>query len=100
MKLGEMLEKMPNSDRLIVQEEDGEELYRGYVANFIHCDVDRDSEVKRSGIATDIFKKSDREIRMMDREKVIFPADGKTDFRFQDLEFMIYTRITIDKKMS
>lgn len=90
---------MLNSDRLIVREEDGEEIYRGYVANFSYCETDRERTVKQFGLATDIFKKNERDKRMREREGIVIPADGTTDFRFSDLEFLIYTRIILDKKI-
>ena len=99
MTLGEQLERMISSDRIIVQTEEKEELYRGYVANFEHSEVDRDREVGKIGVATDIFRVTDRDRLLKNREKIDTKEDEISDFKFSDLELMIYIRIVIGKKI-
>lgn len=99
MKLEEMLKRMVPSDRLIIREEDGTELYQGYVACLQHYEVDTDREVKRFGLDTDIFRKENRQKRVnfepYPEEKVDPASIG--DFCFLDLEMLIYTRIILEK---
>ena len=84
-----------NSQRMLLMTENGEELYRGYVANFVYCDVDREQEVKEVSLATDIFRKEKRGERLSQTEKRVDPADNVTDFKFSDLEIMIYQKIIL-----
>ena len=87
-----------SSQRMLVMTEDGQELYRGYVANFMYCDVDRVQEVKEVSLATDIFRKEKRDARLFQTEGRAEPVDNVTDFRFSDLEFMIYQKIVLRKE--
>lgn len=99
MKLEEMLKRMIPSDRLIIREEDGTELYRGYVACLQHYEVDTDREVKCFGLGTDIFRKENRPKRVNFEpypEEKVDPADIG-DFCFSDLEMLIFTRIILEK---
>ena len=96
--LEQVMQTLINSQRMLVMTEDGEELYRGYVANFMYCDVDRTQEVKEVSLATDIFRKQKREERLLQTERRVDPVDNMTDFRFSDLEFMIYQKIVLRKE--
>lgn len=100
MNLEEMLKRMIPSDRLIILEEDGTELYRGYVACMQHYNISTDREVKRFGLATDIFRKEKRSQRTNFEpfpEEVVDQAQIG-DFQFSDLEMLIYTRIILQKQ--
>lgn len=61
MTLGEMLKRAVHSDRLIIREADGREIYRGYVACMqYHGEIDPAREVKQFGLETDIFRRENR----------------------------------------
>lgn len=99
MTLGEMLKRAVHSDRLIIQEADGREIYRGYVACIqYHGEIDTGREVKRFGLATDIFRKEDRGkyLGSQKRPKTEVAVESIGDFRFSDLEMLIYTRIILE----
>ena len=93
--LEDIMRTLINSQRMLLMTENGEELYRGYVANFVYCDVDREQEVKEVSLATDIFRKEKRGERLSQTEKRVDPADNVTDFKFSDLEIMIYQKIIL-----
>ena len=99
MTLGEMLKRAVHSDRLIIQEADGREVYRGYVACIqYHGEIDPAREVKRFGLATDIFRKENREKRLGGQKepKTAVAVESISDFQFSDLEMLIYTRIILE----
>lgn len=99
MTLGEMLKRAVHSDRLIIQEADGKEIYRGFVACIqYHGEIDATREVKRFGLATDIFRKENREkyLGSQQKPKIEVEAESTSDFQFQDLEMLIYTRIVLE----
>lgn len=99
MTLGEMLKRAINSDRLIIQEADGQEIYRGYVACVqYHSEIDVAREVKRFSLATDVFRKENREkyLGSQQKPKTEVAVDSISDFRFSDLEMLIYTRIILE----
>lgn len=93
--LEQIMQTLINSQRMLVLTEDGQELYRGYVANFMYCNVDRAQEVKEVSLVTDIFRKEKRGERLSQTEKRVDPADNVTDFKFSDLEIMIYQKIIL-----
>lgn len=97
MTLQEMIKKLIPSNRLIVATEDGEELYRGYAANWQYSKDKINAPVVKFGIYTDTFRRNIRESRLMQTEKQLVEVDNYTDFAFTDLEIVIYTKITIKK---
>lgn len=99
MTLGDMLKRAVHSDRLIIQEADGREIYRGYVACIqYHDEIDAGREVKRFGMAVDIFRKENREkcLGVWREPKTEVAAESIGDFQFSDLEMMVYTRIVLE----
>lgn len=98
MTLGEIVEKMIPSDRLIVTNSDKAELYRGYVENFRYSTADRSHEVAKIQLATDIFLKKNRE-KELGSQKVLtpqMPVESISDYAFSDLEILIFTKITLE----
>lgn len=49
MQLGELIEKMTTSDRLVIINAAGQVIYRGYAANFAHGTINPLRRVKRFG---------------------------------------------------
>ena len=47
MQLGELIEKMTTSDRLVIINAAGQVIYRGYAANFAHGTINPLRRVKR-----------------------------------------------------
>jgi hypothetical protein len=100
-----MIDKMRLSDRLIVQDEEDTELYRGFAASTIYKELPREAEVTGFGLHTDTFRrlpeatnvKQMAERRKMEPERIELPPGCETDFRFSDLEVVIYTKIKIKK---
>lgn len=50
MQLGELIEKMTTSDRLVIITAAGQVIYRGYAANFAHGTINPLRRVKRFGL--------------------------------------------------
>ena len=96
--LEQIMQTLISSQRMLVMTEDGEELYRGYVTNFMYCNVDRAQEVKEVSLATDIFRKEKRGARLFQTEGRVEPVDNETDFKFSDLEILIYQKIVLRKE--
>lgn len=102
MTLGEILEKATHSDRLIVCDTSGHELYRGFVACIGYGDgIDLQRTVKRFGLSTNIFRKENRAAeRMKEYRYGTQPEpdnpENISDFKFSDLEMMIYTKVVLE----
>lgn len=96
--LGQLVSMMPNSQRLHIVEEHGQELYKGFVANFADSTLDRSLPILEVRLTTDVFTKAKRTERLPLRETVQIPADNLSDFKFSDLDCVVYQKIVIRKK--
>lgn len=97
MILEELLGKIRNSDRVIIREEDGAELFRGYAANQKYKEVSGTRRVKEVSLETEIFRRSKPPAHWQHvclGERVA--AEGISSFSFTDLQMLIYTRITLE----
>lgn len=98
MKLKETLELLAPHERLIIRAEGGQQIYRGYVGNTVHHDIDMDLDVTKIGISTGICRKTDREKYLNKVEEPIEDVlDQTKDISFSDLEFFIYILIETKK---
>lgn len=98
MTLEEFMKTKTPSDRLIVCDVAGNELYKGFVACMVHYDIDNSREIKRHGLATEIFRKEKRDgfIAKQATLKEGVPVESISDFAFSDLEMLIYTRVVLE----
>lgn len=95
--LGQLVSMMPNSQRLHIVEEHGQELYKGFVANFDNKTLD-EAQVLEVRLTTDVYTKAKRTERMPLREKTQISEDNLTDFKFSDLDCVVYQKIVLQMK--
>ena len=89
MNLKEMVNTMMPSDRLIVKDTYGEELYRGYAANY-------DNTQQQALRAVDITKRMPEQKLTKRRPQGEPVPEGRVhEYKFKDLDMKIYTKITI-----
>lgn len=97
MILEEFMKGAVPSERLIIEDSTGE-LYRGFVGCLGYAEIDRNREVKRHGLSTDIHRKEEKKVGaakyMTQGEKV--PVESISEFSFSDLAMMIYTKVTLE----
>lgn len=55
MTLDEFMETAIDSDRLLVQDSNGNELYRGFIGCLQYQDIDGGRKVKQHGISTEVY---------------------------------------------
>lgn len=60
MQLGELIEKMTTSDRLVIINAAGQVIYRGYAANFAHGTINPLRRVKRFGLGMETYKRTEK----------------------------------------
>lgn len=101
--LGQLLDVLIPSDRIVIFDGENErspELYRGYVAclDYQQKHIDKERRIAKTGLGTDIFRKergsSHSYSKMDEKEKI--PVESISDFKFQDLEEIIFTRIFLE----
>lgn len=98
MILEEFMKEAVPSERLIIEDSTGE-IYRGFVACLDYDKkIDRNREVKRHGLSTDIHRKEEKKVGaakyMTQGEKV--PVESISEFSFSDLAMMIYTKVVLE----
>lgn len=102
--LGQLLDVLVNSDRIVIY--DGEHdtspvLYRGYVGCFTHDrnSIDTSRRIAKTGLGCEIFRVEKRDLNSFVHTKTLgaeVPVENISDFRFSDLEEIIYTRIFLE----
>lgn len=102
--LGQFLDVLINSDRIVIY--DGEdskspELYRGYVAcfNYDSGGIDTSRRIAKTGLGCEIFRVEKRDLSPFVHTKTLgaeVPVENISDFRYSDLEEIIYTRIFLE----
>lgn len=96
--LGQLIERMIPSDRLIIEDETGKEIYKGYVGCMQHTDIETSRYVKRFGLATNIFRKEVKRrganIETLLKEEV--SVESISEFGFADLVMQIYTKVILE----
>lgn len=97
MILEEFLKGATPSDRLIIEDSTGE-LYRGFVACFEYAEIDRNREVQRHGLSTDVHKKEKKKagkVEYVEPGRKV-PVENISEFSFSDIAMMIYTKIVLE----
>lgn len=93
MKLKEIIKKMIQSDRLIIEDREGNILYQGFVANY---DQDIGREVKKICVKTDIFVREKSGV-LNHKKRIVkeIQEEETADYKFNNLEMRIYLRAIV-----
>lgn len=93
MILKDYLDKLTPSDRLLVVDKDGNELFKGYGTHGKYVHTDMNAEVLGIGITTETFKKD----KSADSERAerLHAVDPDNDYRYNNIEVRIYNKVTV-----
>ena len=102
--LGQLLDVLVNSDRIVIY--DGEdsgsrELYRGFVGCFDYDrgGIDVSRRIAKTGLGCEIFKVEKQGLSKFAHTKMLGPkvqVESISDYKYSDLEEIIYTRIFLE----
>lgn len=95
VSLEQIISKMVDSERLLIVDETGQELYRDFVANVEQSGLDKTKLVTDLRLLTNVFRRGKLGERIPQPEKVEVKMDNPTAYSFSDLEFIIYIKITL-----
>lgn len=96
MTLEEFTKTAEPSDRLIIKDNAGHELYKGFMGCLQYKDIDRSRRVKKHSLHTEIFhKEKKKRYDYMQPLGEEIKAENISDFPFADLEMLIYTLIDL-----
>ncbi|MCD8198214.1 MAG: hypothetical protein LUE24_13800 [Lachnospiraceae bacterium] len=95
IRLGDLLALMYPGTRVVIEDGDGLQRYRGRAIQVRESGIDLDRIVtglERQEVTT-IRKNRERHLRMVEGEVV--PVDNLTEFLFRDVDLIIYEKIAI-----
>ena len=95
IRLKDLLSIMHPGDRLMIEDQTGRIIYRRQVMYIKASGISLDRKVDMLEPHTVFFTKRIRDRHLKETEGQIIPADHVTDFQFQDLEMLIYTKVKI-----
>lgn len=95
ISLRDLITIMHPGDRLMIEDQTGRIIYRRPVMYISSSGISLDRRVDMLEPHTVIFTKRIRDRHLKETEGQIIPADHVTDFQFQDLEMLIYTKVKI-----
>lgn len=99
MKLGEIVEKMELSNRLVVLNAAGQVVYRGYVANFFKEKEEIiERNVKGYGIGLETYKKTENLWDWTNTEKLpeSIPVKELSRYDIGELQQLFYNKVTLE----
>lgn len=100
MTLGEVLEKITNSNRVVVTNAARQVIYRGYVASMNMAKIDRQRKIHRIEIGMETYRKTDKmwdwaRTEPLDEQ---IPAEQFSQFAVGELEHIIYIKIELENE--
>lgn len=100
--LGDVLDSITPSDRVLVLNAAKQVVYRGYAANAAHSNVSRQRKVKRFGIAMETYRATDK---MWDWEKTDklpeqVPVEQFSEYKIEQLQHILYIRIELENEFA
>lgn len=102
--LEQLLDVLIDSDRIVIydgESEESPELYRGFVGCFDYHknDIDTSRRIAQIGLGCEIFRVEKRNSNSFVHTKTLgaeVPVERISDFRYSDLEEIIYTRVFLE----
>ena len=99
MQLGELIEKMTTSDRLVIINAAGQVIYRGYVANFAHGTINPLRRVERFGLGMETYKRTEKmwdwaNIRELPEQ---IPVEQLGQYDIGQLQQLLFIRVILEE---
>lgn len=100
--LGEAIEKIVPSNRLMIINAAGQVVFRGYAANAGSAGIRKTRRVKRYGIGMETYKATEK---MWDWSKIDalppqVPVEQFGEYKVEELKHILYIRIELDNEFT
>lgn len=97
IRLGDIMDKLTPSDRVVIYNAAGQVVYRGYAANAVHGALNQQRRIKKMGLGMETYRATEQ---MWDWEKTDslpeqVPVEQFTQYRVEDLQHILYIRIEL-----
>ena len=102
MMLGEAIEKIVPSDRIMVINAAGQVIFRGYAANMESAGIRKTRRVKRYGIGLETYKATEKmwDWSMIDTLPQQVPVERFGEYKVGELKHILYIRIELDSEFT
>ena len=96
--LGDVLDAITPSDRVMIYNAAKQVVYRGYAANASHAGIDRLRRVKKFGIGMETYRETEK---MWDWEKTSrlpeqIPVEQFSEYQIGQLKHILYIRVELE----
>lgn len=96
--LGDVLDSITPSDRVLVVNAAKQVMYRGYAANAAHSNLSRQRKVKKFGIGMETYRETEK---MWDWEKTSrlpeqIPVEQFSEYQIGQLKHILYIRVELE----
>lgn len=98
MTLNDFLETATNSDRLLINDSEGNELYRGFVGCMEYQDIDGERRVMQHGISTEVYtaKTMKKGVAVFKEQGKSVPEENTSLYRYSDLQMLVFIKIVLE----
>ncbi len=98
MTLNDFMETAVNSDRLLIQDSNGNELYRGFMGCLQYQDIDGERKVKQHGLSTEVYttKNVQKGVAVWKEQGGRVPEENTSLYKYSDLQMMVFTKIILE----
>lgn len=97
IRLGDILDKLTPSDRLVIYNAARQVVYRGYAANAVHGTVNPQRRIKKMGLGMETYRATEQmwDWEKTDRLPEQIPVEQFSKYRVEDLQHILYIRIEL-----
>lgn len=97
IRLGDIMDKLTPSDRVVIYNAARQVVYRGYAANAVHGTLNPQRRIKKMGLGMETYRATEQ---MWDWEKTDslpeqVPVEQFTQYRVEGLQHILYIRIEL-----
>ena len=102
IRLGDIMDKLTPSDRVVIYNAARQVVYRGYAANAVHGTLNPQRRIKKMGLGMETYRATEQ---MWDWEKTDslpeqVPVEQFTQYRVEDLQHILYIRIELKSELN
>lgn len=84
IRLGDIMDKLTPSDRVVIYNAARQVVYRGYAANAVHGTLNPQRRIKKMGLGMETYRATEQ-----------IPVEQFGKYRVEDLQHILYIRIEL-----
>lgn len=98
MTLNDFMKTAINSDRLLIQDSSGKELYRGFVGCLQYRDINGERKVKQHGILTEIYTTNTvkKGVAVWKEQGERVSEENTGLYKYSDLQMLVFIKIVLE----